>query len=241
VDADGGQRAAGAYQVDGQAAGRGASDRLEHGICAAAVCDLADALDHVTLAQVERAGLEPLGQGQSLRDRIHGKHVCRTQITGTDDRHQPDWAASQHDVDTAGLHAGLPGAEVAGRGHIAEQQRFRFADPLGNRDQGARSVGDPDVLRLRAVETPASLDPTVELPSLATGRQTRATVKAAATARRERTEDTLADRQSRDLAAALDDFADELVTHHGAAIESRLATVVDVQVRAADRRQAHTD
>jgi hypothetical protein len=97
--------------------------------------------------------------------------------------------------------------------------------------------GHADQLRLPAVQPAALLDPSEELAVDAAGGQADPAEAAVTAARRERRHDAIPAPKARHVPADLDDFADELVTHDRALVESRLASVPHVEVGTADGRE----
>ena len=258
VDPDGGENPARPQHRDRQLRGTPCAHRLHHRIGPTTTGGVTDDIDHGLLLVVEGHGPQPLGRTQPVRQSINGEQLLGPQVTCREDRHQPHRAAADDRVGARRCAAaqterdfrpgaleltdpGRLGAEEAGGEDVPQQECRRVADAFGDLHQGAVGERNANQLGLRTMQTRAFVDPTEQLPLCAAAGQATPAVETTAAAGGERAEDDVAGSDGRHLGPYFDDFADELVPHHGAVIEPLLALVVGMQVGAADTGSADPD
>ncbi len=132
--------AAAAQRAHRGGGGRGAADRVDRDVGAAAR-ELADALRHVALARVERVLGAELGRARERAGRHVDRHDAGAERAGEHHHRQPDAAAAVDGEPVAGAHAAAL-ADGGERGHeAAAERRGRLeAEPVGERH--AVEVGD---------------------------------------------------------------------------------------------------
>src|SRR3954451_8139958 len=149
------------------------------------------------------------------------------------------------------------GAHVAGREDVREEQDLLVLDVVLDLDRADVGERDARVLGLaagvaagevRVAEDAARRvaehllgHPGVRIRVLADGVELVLTRPAVAARDRERHDDAVADGEVADALADLDDLAHELVPEDVAALHGRDVAVVEMQVRAADRRRGDAD
>ena len=206
---------------------------VDDGVRPEPVRGLEDRLDG---GAVERDGTRRLGPGPSADDRVDRQHPPGALEQRGPHRAEPDRAQTEHhdgparrDVGARGT--GPPGAEVVG-----EQQRGLVVDTLGDSQELEVRGGDGEQLGLAATELAGA----EHLGPLDAGHRVTAGAAGASPAARDRgDEDPVPHRHPTDVGTGLDHGADDLVADRDR--EERQVTVVEVQVRPADRRGRHRD
>src|SRR6185437_9367032 len=190
---------------------------------------------------------------QPRRETIDGDHTLGAEEPRALDGEEPHRAASPYGDRVPRADVALLSRHVARRKDVREEEHLLVAQVLRDLDGADIGEGDAGVLRLpagiaakqvRVAEesrrrVPPELlgEPGVGVGILAERMQRLLAEEARAAGDREWVDDAVAHLELPDLGAYLDDFAHELMPDDVSREHPRNVTVVDMEIRAADRRR----
>ncbi len=204
--------------------------------------------DVVDRAFVEHRDAVPPGQLQPLRDAVDRDHLLRAEVLGDPGAHLPDRPEADHCARAAGLDVGvlhrLPGSGE----HVGQEQEPLVGVLVRHLDRPELGLRHPQQLRLRAghrpvqggvAEQPRALALLGDLGGLALREETAGAHPAVPAGDVERDDHPVAGLDVADLGSDLLHDAHRLVAEDVTGREVHPEYVVQVQVRAADRRRGH--
>ncbi len=113
---------------------------------------------------------KPFASASRLGDDVDGEDPLRSSLARSEDREEPDGTTAKDGVDARGPRFRHVRAEEASREHVPEKKRRLHVDVGGKLDERRVGQRNAHVLRLRALEAAAVLDPSEELPLRCIGR-----------------------------------------------------------------------